>query len=440
MSVSGNALLQSDNEYLYGEMYELVKKLFPFTRSITGDGVRYTLERIQKRLPKLEIREVPSGTSAFDWTVPPEWNVREAYIADSSGNRIVDFAENNLHVIGYSTSVDKEVTLGALKEHLHSIPSQPDAIPFVTSFYERRWGFCVRHNTLTALEPGTYHVYIDADLEPGHLTYGELALPGEMSDEILLSTYVCHPSLANDNLSGPVVTTFLAEWLRELGNRRYTYRILYIPETIGSIVYLSRNLKKLKNHVVAGFVLTCVGDDRTFSFLPSRRGDTLADRVARFILNERVDAYDEYAFTKRGSDERQYCSPGVDLPVVSIMRSKYGEYPEYHTSNDDLSLVKPEGLGKSYEIHRRCMEILEANRIYRTQQPCEPQLSERGLYPTLGAKKKDQSIHDLLDVYMYADGEHDLIDIANTLGLSSAVCESMLDTLVQEGLIRVAEE
>jgi aminopeptidase-like protein len=440
MLFSRNSLLQSENEYLYGEMYDLVEKLFPITRSITGNGVRTTLEDIQKRLPSLKVVEVPSGTQAFDWTIPPEWNIREAFIADSSGNRIVDFQDNNLHVIGYSAPVDKEVTLEELKEHLHSIPSQPDAIPFVTSFYERRWGFCVRHNTLTALGPGTYHVYIDADLEPGHLTYGELVFPGETSDEILLSTYVCHPSLANDNLSGPVVTTFLAEWLRGLGNRRYTYRILYIPETIGSIVYLSRNLKKLKKHVVAGFVLTCVGDDRTFSFLPSRRGDTLADRVARCVLNECIDTYDEYAFSERGSDERQYCSPGVDLPVVSIMRSKYGEYPEYHTSDDDLSLVTSAGLGKSYEIHRRCMEILEANRAYRTQQPCEPKLSNRGLYPTLGGKEKTQSIRDLLDVYMYADGAHDLIEIANTLGLSSEKCQSILDILVQEGLIRVAEE
>lgn len=420
---------------MYEQMYDLLKELFPITRSITGEGVRVTLRRVKEYLPGLEICEVPSGTPAFDWEVPPEWNVREAHITDPSGNRVVDFADHNLSVVGYAVPVDQVISLEKLQKHLHSIPEQPKAIPFRTSFYERRWGFCLPHEVRTALAPGDYHVYIDSTLSSGSLTYGELVLPGESEEEILFSTYVCHPSLANDNLSGPVLATFLGEWLQRQKERRYTYRILFIPETIGAIVYLSRHLERLRKRVAAGFVLTCVGDGRTFSFLPSRSGQTLADRVARRVLSEQVGSYERYSFLDRGSDERQYCSPGVDLPVVSIMRSKYGEYPEYHTSDDDLSLVSAQGLGGSYEVYRRCIELLEGNRTYTTAQPCEPQLSQRGLYPTLGAKQKSGAIRDLLNVYMYADGTRDVVAIAERLDLSTSRCLHMLDTLREHGLI-----
>jgi len=428
-------LLSEERLALYEQMYAFLKELFPITRSITGEGVRVTLRRIKDRLPGLEICEVPSGTPAFDWKVPPEWNVREAHITDPSGNCVVDFADHNLSVVGYAAPVDQVISLEELQKHLHSIPEQPEAIPFRTSFYERRWGFCLPHEVRTALDPGDYHVYIDSSLESGALTYGELVLPGASDEEVLLSTYVCHPSLANDNLSGPVLATFLGEWLQRQTGRRYTYRILFIPETIGSIVYLSRHLDGLRKRVAAGFVLTCVGDERTFSFLPSRSGQTLADRVATRVLSEQVGSFERYSFLDRGSDERQYCSPGVDLPVVSIMRSKYGEYPEYHTSNDDLSLVSAKGLGGSYEVYRRCIELLESNRIYATAHPCEPQLSQRGLYPTLGAKQKSEAIRDLLNVYMYADGTRDVVAIAERLDLSTSRCLQVLDTLREHGLI-----
>jgi aminopeptidase-like protein len=399
-------------------MHRWATDLFPICRSITGNGVRETLAYIKKILPGLEVHEVPSGTQAFDWTVPDEWNILGAYIEDEAGTRIVDFSDNNLHVVGYSTPIDEWMTLAELQPHLHSLPEQPDAIPYVTSYYQKRWGFCLRDAQRAKLVEGRYHVVIDSTLQPGSLSYGEVILGGSEDKEILLSTYVCHPSLANNELSGPVVTTALADWLQNLPDRRYTYRILFIPETIGSIVYLSRNIAEMKKNTEAGFVVTCVGDDRAYSLLRSRAADTVADRTAKLVMNHHAPDHIEYSFMDRGSDERQYCSPGVDLPVVSIMRTRYNSYPEYHTSLDDLSLITPSGLEGAYDAIRKCIELLEHNHIYRTTTLCEPQLGKRGLYPTLSTRGSGLGARAMTNMLAYADGTRDLVDIASVIGIS----------------------
>ena len=418
-------------------MHRLLTELFPICRSITGDGVRQTLGILQRHLP-LRVVEIPSGTKAFDWVVPPEWNIRDAYILDERGEKVVDFRRNNLHVVGYSVPVNATVTLGELSKHLHSLEDQPDAIPYVTSYYEERWGFCLTHNQRRGLREGKYRVVIDSELKNGSLTYGELIIPGTLDKEIFLSTYVCHPSMANNELSGPVVTTMLSRWLAS-APRRYTYRIIFIPETIGSLVYLSRNLEAMKRNIVAGFNLTCVGDERAYSFLPSRNGSTLADRAALNVLASKHPGFTRYSFLDRGSDERQYCSPGVDLPVVSMMRSKYREYPEYHTSLDDPELVTPAGLQGSFELHRDCIELLERNRTYRACCLGEPQLGRRGLYPTIGTRESHEKVSDMLNVLAYADGTRDLIDISDTIGVPALRLYAIVETLATAGLLGQAQ-
>jgi aminopeptidase-like protein len=420
-------------------MHALAQRLYPICRSLTGDGVRETLRIIAETLPDLQIHEVASGTPAFDWTVPPEWNIRDAYVIGPDGSKIIDFRESNLHVVGYSQPVDRKMPLPELQEHLHSLPNQPDAIPYRTSYYAPRWGFCLTDRLRRRLPEGEYHAVIDSMLAAGALTYADLVIPGDTADEVLLSTYVCHPSMGNNELSGPVVTTFLADWLAGLPHRRFTYRIVFIPETIGSIVYISRHLDHLKAKVKAGFVVTCIGDDRCYSYLPSRHGDTPSDRAAKHVLGRLAPDYRRYAFLNRGSDERQYCAPGVDLPVASVMRSKYGEYPEYHTSLDDLSLITPTGLQGGFEALQRCIETLETDRRYRATVLCEPQMGKRGLYSTLGSVGVSEAVATRMNILAYCDGEHGLLDIAEMTGRPIWSLQPYVDELLEHGLISPME-
>lgn len=417
-------------------MYQWATELFPVPRSLSGDGVRTTLKYFQKIIPQMTIKEIPSGIQVGDWTVPDEWNVREAWVADQSGKKIIDFGQNNLHLVGYSIPVSATVTREELESHLYSLPEQPSAIPYVTSYYERRWGFCVSEEQRNQLGDGPFDVHIDSELSPGSLSYGELIIKGESAKEILLSTYVCHPSMANNELSGPVVATALARWLRNLEKRKYTYRILFLPETIGAIAYISQNVDDLQSHVVAGWVLTCMGDDRAYSYVPSRLGDTLADRISKRVLSNLPNGYVEYSFLQRGSDERQWCSPGVDLPVCSVMRSKYGAYPEYHTSLDNLDFISPTGLQGGYEVIQSCINALEENTFWMATTTGEPQMGKRGLYSTVSLKNSSTKARDLMNVLAYCDGEHDQELIQARTGLSAEDTSQILSTLFAEGLIR----
>ena len=420
-------------------MFELAQRLFPITRSITGEGVRETLNILQNYLTCLKMYEISSGTKIFDWQVPDEWNIHDAFVMDNKGDKIIDFKKNNLHVVSYSPSVDRYVSKEELDEHLYSIPELPNAIPYVTAYYRPEWGFCLPHNLRITLEEGQYRVYVDSTLKPGSLTYGELIIPGQEKSQILLSTYLCHPSLANDNLSGIVVTTYLALWLLSLPRLRYTYRIIFIPETIGSLAYLRQHIDALKQTLIAGFVITCVGDNLSYSFLPSRSGSTYADRVASTILMQHAPNFKRYSFLDRGSDERQYCSPGVDLPVVSLMRTKYGEYPEYHTSLDNLSFISPDGLQGAYELYQKVIVALEKNAYYRSRVIGEPQLGKRGLYPLKHKPGSVETIRTLRNVLAYCDGKRDLVDIAATVNAPFEKCVEIVNQLVKHELIEMVD-
>jgi aminopeptidase-like protein len=420
-------------------IFSLAERLFPICRSITGNGVRETLRIIAEHVPELTVHEVPTGSQCFDWTVPEEWNIRDAWVIDPEGNKIIDFQQHNLHVVGYSVPVDKTVSLEELDQHLHSLPDQPQAIPYVTSYYQPRWGFCLTHHQRQSLQPGDYRVLIDSELKEGSLTYGEILLPGESSQEVFLSTYVCHPSMANNELSGPVVLTFLLKWLNSLPRRRYTYRAVFIPETIGSIVYLSRNWQAMKAQVIAGFNISCVGDDRAYSYLPSRTENTLADQVAQHVLQHTDENYHRYRFLDRGSDERQYCSPKIDLPVATVMRTKYGAYPEYHTSLDNLTVISPEGLFGGYTALQHCLQVLENNIRVSATVPCEPQLGRRGLYPTLSEKGSADLTRRMMDLLAYADGQRTLLEIAEKIETPMWELVPIVEQLLEHQLLEVLD-
>jgi len=419
-------------------MYELACQLFPICRSITGDGVRQTLTEIKKIIP-VHTYEVPSGSKAFDWEVPPEWNIKDAYIKDKTGKRIVDFRKSNLHVVGYSTPFNGELTLSELKDHLYTLPEQPDLIPYITSYYSRRWGFCLSHNQLQTLKDEIYEVNIDSTLKPGFLTYGDLLIKGESEKEIVLSTYICHPSMANNELSGPVIATFLARQLLKKKNLRYSYRFIFVPETIGSIVYLSKHLEHLKKNTIAGYVITCAGDNGPFSYLSTPDGGELVDRATIHVLKNSGVEFKTFDFLTRGSDERQYCSPRVNLPFGSLMRSKYGEYPQYHTSGDDLSFISPEGLASSFDMYNRCFETLEGNCIYRVTVCCEPQLGKRGLYPTLSTKESTYIVRTMTNFLAFCDGKRDLIEIAERINTPIWDLFPIIDRLLENGLIEKSD-
>lgn len=395
------------------EIHALANRLWGINRSLTGDGVRETLSILKENLPELQIHEVPSGTKVFDWTIPKEWKVRHAYIITPAGKKLCDFAVNNLHLLGYSTPVNRTIALSELQEHLYSLPEQPNAIPYITSYYKERWGFCITQYERDLLEDGEYKVVIDSELFDGSLTYGELVIEGKSDKEVFLSTYVCHPSMANNELSGPTVTSYIAKWLKGRQRNKYTYRIVFIPETIGSITYISRNLEHLKSKVIAGFNVSCVGDNRDYSYLPSRQGQSISDLVALHVLKHVCPTFKSYSWADRGSDERQYCAPGVDLPIASIMRTKYAKYEEYHTSLDDLvNVVTPEGLDGGYNAIRKAIEIIENLNYPRMNVYCEPQLGKRGLYPTLSTKISGADVELMMDVITWSDGTKSLLEIA----------------------------
>ena len=410
------------------KIYNFAKKLWKINRSITGKGLRETLNHIKKDyLKNLKIHSLPSGKKVFDWIIPDEWDVDEAYIVTPDNKKICDISNNNLHLVGYSVPFKGTLMLKNLQKHLYSIPDKPYAIPYVTSYYKKRWGFCIEDSQRKKLKNGKYKIIINSKHYDGFLNYGELILPGKSKKQILLSTYVCHPSMANNELSGPTVTTFLAIWLSKFPNRFYTYRILLVPETIGSIAFLSKNYKNLKKNVVGGFNVSCVGDERTYSFLPSRNGNTISDKIANHTLKWIDQKYKKYSWLDRGSDERQYCAPGIDLPIASIMRSKYVKYYEYHTSLDDLKkVVTLRGLEGGYDAIVKALEIFEKNKYYKTNILCEPQLSRRKLYPDISSHENNKKTKLLMNIISFCDGNHSLLDIAEIL---NSPCWKLYETI-----------
>lgn len=412
-------------------------RLWPICRSITGNGVRETLQILSELIP-LEQHEIPSGTEVFDWTVPKEWNIKDAYILTPSGNKIADFKKNNLHVVSYSTPVNKKVSYEELIQHLHTLPEQPDAIPYVTSYYKEKWGFCISHNDFIALEKsGEYIVVVESTLEAGHLTYGECILPGESKEEIFFSTYICHPSMANNEISGPLAAAFLYQKIASLPNRKYTYRFVFIPETIGAICLLKNRGEHLKAHMHAGFVLTCCGNKDHFHYKRSRRGNSITDKAVEHFLVQNENDFFIRNFRPDGSDERQYCSPGLNLPVGSLMRTPYYEYKEYHTSNDNKSFIDFDALSGSIDAHLHLVQILELNGTYlNTIMNCEPQLGKRDLYPSsLSPSDSREFIDMVLHLLNYSDGEHDLIDIANKQGIDMLKYASPLKKCLEKGVL-----
>jgi aminopeptidase-like protein len=411
--VSADALRLPAETGVGESMHAFMRDVFPICRSITGDGVRETLAAVGRRIP-LELHEVPSGTEVLDWTVPDEWNIRDAYIA-RDGRRVVDFQESNLHVVGYSEPVRASMRLAELRPHLHALPGHPEWIPYRTSYYSRTWGFCLAQQQLDGLKEGDYEVVIDSTLEPGALTYGECFLPGERENEVLLTTHVCHPSLANDNLSGIALLTEIGARLQN-APRSLSYRLLFIPGTIGSITWLARNESGV-SRITAGLVLACVGDAASLTYKRSRRGDALVDRAAAYVLGRDPEG-EVVDFVPWGWDERQFNSPGFDLPVGSLSRSREGEYEEYHSSADDLELVRPDSLKSASQAVLEILDILETDRRYVNLAPKgEPQLGRRGLYPQVGGPSAEEEQLAMLWVLNQSDGRNSLLDIAHRSGI-----------------------
>ncbi len=417
------------------EMYELITELYPLCRSITGNGIRGTLGIIKNHIP-LDVHEVPTGTQVFDWTVPKEWNIRDAYIKNSTGERVVDFQRSNLHIMSYSIPVRKMMHLKELQEHLFTLHEHPDWIPYRTSYYKENWGFCLSHNQFLQLEDDAYEVCIDASLEDGHLTYGEYYLRGEQADEVLMSCHVCHPSLCNDNLSGIALLTFLAKYLGSL-SLRYSYRFLFIPGTIGSITWLCLNERRVTK-IKHGIVVACMGDPGKSTYKKSRQGDTEIDRAVAHVLRHSGQEYEIIDFSPYGYDERQFGSPGFNLPIGCLMRTPYGRFPEYHTSADNLTFVQHEYLADSFSKALSVLDLLENNKVYINQNPkCEPRLGKRGLYRPIGGQTDgDQGELAMLWVLNLSDGYHTLLDIADRCGLPFDVIKNAADALLTHDLLK----
>jgi aminopeptidase-like protein len=419
---------------LGGEMIALIEELYPICRSITGDGLRETLRIIGRRLP-IELREVPTGKAVLDWTVPREWNIKDAFIKNASGERVVDFRASNLHVVNYSVPVHERMSLEKLRPHLHSLPDRPTWIPYRTSYYEDAWGFCLTDEQLEALPDGEYEVCIDSTLAPGSLTYGELVLPGATEDEILVSTHVCHPSLCDDNLSGVAVSVFLATELMRAKERRYTMRFLYAPGTIGAITWLAEN-KERARRIQHGLTLTCLGDGHLFTYKRTVGGDAAIDRAASHVLATGGLASQVIDFFPYGYDERQYNSPGFRLAVGSLMRGRHGQFPEYHTSGDNLGFISPARLVESFGVVRAIVDVLENDRKYQNTSPWgEPQLGKRGLYRAMGGTSIPNLQFAMLWVLNLSDGRHSLLDIARRANMDFAAVRTARDLLVEHGLL-----
>ncbi len=417
------------------ELIGLMRELFPICRSITGNGLRESLKIIQRHIP-LELHEVPTGTQVLDWTVPREWNIRDAWIKGPDGQKIVDFRQCNVHVMSYSTPVHQKMPLEELKAHLYTLPDYPDWVPYLTTYYSPRWGFCVSHRQFESLPPGEYEVMIDASLEDGALTYGELYLPGESEEEILFSTYLCHPSMCNDNLSGPVVQTFLARQLMQQEKRRYSYRFLFIPETIGAITWLARNEDRVEK-IRYGMILTCCGDAGLSTYKKTRDGNTFLDRAVEKVLLDSGEPYKTMDFSL-GSDERQFSSPGFNMAVGTLMRTPYAEFPQYHTAADNLDLMSPEALANTLMKHLNVVYLLENNRkYYAVVQKGEPQLGRRGLYTTLGGQKDGGGIDNFALFWLLnlSDGRHDAFDVACRSKIDFGKVKRAADLLVQAELL-----
>ena len=418
------------------EMIGHMKAMWDFPRSITGHGTRKTLDYLKDLMPGLDILAYASGSQVFDWEIPDEWNIYDAYIEHESGARFAQFSDSTLHIMGYSIPCDLKLDREELLEHIHTQPDQPDAIPYVTSYYADRWGFCMSEKERQSLPPGRYRVVIQADKGPGHLHLGELLLPGKRRDEIFFSTYVCHPAMANDQLSGPVTAAALAHYITtRLPDREYSYRFVLLPETIGSIAYLSDHAPLLRERVKAGFVLSCTGDDRAFGHVQSRLGNSLADQALEAALLGKKNVSTS-SFLDRGSDERQYCAPGIDLPVCGFCRSKYDTFPEYHTSADNFDVVTAQGLQGSLDLLVSIVEAFETGLYPRVTTLGEPQLGKRGLYPTLSRKGSADEFLNRTHVIAYSDGNHSLFDLVRMLDMPLTEVTREVRTLKEHDLLR----
>lgn len=423
-------------------MYNIIKDLFPITRSLSGNGNRQTLNYLKKNyLDELKIHEysIADNKSTYDWETPYEWNISDAYIEDENGNRIIDFKNNNLHILGYSESIDVTIPFSELDNHLYSLEDDIDAIPYVTSYYKKRWGFCLTHRQREKLRKNPeklYHVVIKSNFnENGSITYGELIINGYSDEEVLISTYICHPSMANDNLSGVAVAAEIAKYIYALPERKYTYRIVFIPETIGALIYLKENITHLQKYVKAGFVLSCIGDNGDYSCVHSPYNNTYTDKIVTHVLKHITDNPKEYSFLERGSDERQFCAPNVNLPVCTLSRTKFGKFKQYHTSNDNLDFVSEEGLKGGFEYVKTCIDILENNNIYKIKTVGEPQLGKYGLYPTISQKGSADYTRNLTNIIAYLNGENTILDIAEILNVPFSSVLEIIKKLKEKELV-----
>lgn len=420
------------------DLLKICKELYPIYRSITGIGVRKSINILQKHV-NFQIHEIPSGTNVFDWIIPSEWNINNAFIQNLTTNeKVIDFANHNLHIVGYSEPIDTVMDFSELNTHLFYNDKMPNAIPYVTSYYKKTWGFCLCYKNYLKLDrTAKYRIFIDSNFnDNGSLTYAELILPGESEKEIFFSSYICHPQMCNNELSGPVVLSAIAKYVSSISSLKYTYRFVLIPETIGSIAYLSRHLPILKKNVIAGFNLTCLGDDGSFSFIPSRNGDTLSDKIALNILTTHYPNYKSYTWFDRGSDERQYCSPGVDLPICSITRTKYGIYPEYHTSFDDFTVISEQGLEGSVDLYKKIISVIETNCVPEINVLCEPQLGKRGLYPNISTSESGKTVRDFMNFISFCDGTKNILELSNLLKIDYFKCLDFFKELSKAKLLK----